>query len=261
MSESLKKFIRQFTGLLHAAICKLVYGDAKYIFILSHMRGYTSLLSHILGSSIEVAGYKEHHISYAYRGDLLNLRWSLIRDSYKYLLPNRYQMDKILHNHIEISERVLLDKRIYKIFFIRKPEGAIKSILSMLDGWDEARALDYYIDRLKVLEDYALICKQDKRAVFIEADDLIDNTGEVFCCLENFLDLTVKLSEDYNLFPKSGQKTYGDSSQYIKSGKIDRSRKKSDVRLSDETLEKSNLAYDQCKKTIASCLLTVAQCK
>ena len=49
-------------------------GRREYVIVLSHMRSYSTLLAHLLGSHPEIAGYAEMHTSYAQRRDLLRLR-------------------------------------------------------------------------------------------------------------------------------------------------------------------------------------------
>jgi hypothetical protein len=43
----------------------------KSLFVLGHMRSYSSLLCHILGSHPQIDGYCETHIKYRTRFDLL----------------------------------------------------------------------------------------------------------------------------------------------------------------------------------------------
>ena len=51
----------------------------SYIFVLSHMRSFSSLLCHILGSHSEISGYLETHLSYIGRSDLHRLE-AKVRD-------------------------------------------------------------------------------------------------------------------------------------------------------------------------------------
>ena len=56
--------------LIHPSVLK----PRKYIFLLSHIRGYTTVLGHILGSHREISGYAETWTSYQTPRDLLKLR-------------------------------------------------------------------------------------------------------------------------------------------------------------------------------------------
>jgi hypothetical protein len=47
----------------------------KTLFLLGHMRSYSSVLSHILGSHPQISGYCETHTKYRTWVDLWKLRW------------------------------------------------------------------------------------------------------------------------------------------------------------------------------------------
>ena len=49
--------------------------QTNYLFLLSHMRSYSSLMSHLLGSSPQIDGYGEMHLRYRTRLSLLALPW------------------------------------------------------------------------------------------------------------------------------------------------------------------------------------------
>jgi hypothetical protein len=54
-----------------AALAKAAFSRTQYLFVISHMRSRSSLLSHILGSHPQVIGYSELHQSYQRWSDLL----------------------------------------------------------------------------------------------------------------------------------------------------------------------------------------------
>jgi len=67
------------------------------IFLLSHMRAFTSLAGHILGSHPQINGYYEMHLSYE-DASALDQQLDVYRAS-DALKPNsRYLFDKLLHN-------------------------------------------------------------------------------------------------------------------------------------------------------------------
>jgi hypothetical protein len=65
-------------------------GRRKYIFLLSHMRSYSTLLCHILGSHSEVSGYSEARQAYVGIRDLFTLR-------YKVYLTNNNSLNEVLY--------------------------------------------------------------------------------------------------------------------------------------------------------------------
>lgn len=70
------------------------------LFLISHMRARTSLLSHIMGSHAEIAGYYEQHIAHWKRASDLRLRASLLEE--RLITPDtRYLLDKVLHVHLD----------------------------------------------------------------------------------------------------------------------------------------------------------------
>src|SRR5688572_25028043 len=73
-------------GYLHAA---------GYLFVIGHMRSYSSLLAHILGSHPRIVGYAEMHQKYRTVLDLLELSRKVERTCDKGC-AGRYVLDKIL---------------------------------------------------------------------------------------------------------------------------------------------------------------------
>ncbi|HEX5635661.1 MAG TPA: hypothetical protein VFY78_01120, partial [Gammaproteobacteria bacterium] len=67
------------------------------IFLLSHMRAFTSLAGHILGSHPQINGYYEMHISYD-NVQSLRKQLELYRENDNLKLGSRYLFDKLLHN-------------------------------------------------------------------------------------------------------------------------------------------------------------------
>ena len=65
----------------------------RYLFVLSHMRSFSSLLCHILGSHPEIAGYAEAHQAYAGRADLLQLTRK-VESTLEGAVAGRYVLDK-----------------------------------------------------------------------------------------------------------------------------------------------------------------------
>ena len=77
-----------------------------FLFVVSHMRSYSSLLCHILGSHPEISGYSETHQSYLGRNDLDRLA-KTVREHTGETALNRILLDKVLHNHADIESGIL----------------------------------------------------------------------------------------------------------------------------------------------------------
>ena len=114
----------------------------QHIFLLSHMRANTSLMSHILGSHPQISGYYEMHLSYLTENDLIKQEQLLIdkQESNKAFKNSRHFLfDKILHNDYELILENLVPEQIptlgyskFRILIsIRPPEQTIKSIVNL----------------------------------------------------------------------------------------------------------------------------------
>lgn len=228
-------------------------GNKKYLFLMSHMRSYSSLLSHILGSHDSIAGYSEMHLSYRKKSDLLTLRYRV------YLSNNRepmgdYIFDKILHNHT-ISDTILNDDRVKVLFMLREPEATLKSILKMSKNLKNPSRIsnidkisNYYLNRLKNLE--KLSDRTNGRGVYLDAEKIVDNTDFTLGYLSDWLQLPTKLSSEYKTFSKTGEPGFGDPSDNIKQGKIIKNRETADVIIPDDILKRANESYLKCREIL-----------
>jgi hypothetical protein len=222
------------------ALCK-----TKYLFILSHMRSRSTLLSHILGSNPDICGYAELHRSYRGSMSLLKMRAILSADT-KDILENKYLLDKILHNY-SISKKIfeLVNPKI--IYLVRNPENTIKSIINMgrtteLKKYqDPTEATKYYCNRLSLLEEQ--IRKNRADFFFIDSKDLIHRTDHVLLSLQDWLKLKQPLSRYYKIFRNTGTPGYGDRSQKIMSGKISRTKGYPEINIPLDCLRDAESAY------------------
>jgi len=247
-------------------LCSIAYEQPDsghpqdYIFIFSHMRSYSSLLSHILGSHPEISGYLEAHLSYSHPNDLLTLKQK-VSDATEHQVFGRFVLDKILGRNLKVSDSVLNNERIRVIFLLRNPEDTIKSILNMginLIGdedtkWSEflkdvKKICDYYISRLKQIENFSLRLKN--KALFIESEKILDEPEHVFRQIENFLGLKEKLKQDYSTFKYTGLEGKGDPSSTIKKGKITRQKSNYDFHIPADILAQAQKAYIDCRDVL-----------
>ena len=225
----------------------------KVFFIVSHMRSRSTVLSHVLGSNSGICGYSERFKSYSGRLDLLKMRVDLFLDS-RESVQNKYLLDKILHNHLSISDSLLSAIAPKAIFLLRKPESSIKSIINMAHNTaiEELKApqfvLDYYCSRLLELENLAERFKGNFH--YVESDDLINHTDEVLNNLSLWLQLEEPLEKEYSRFTKTGKPGAGEPSQNIQSGVIQNTKPHNDIHLSLAIIEQGQLAYDQCNNKL-----------
>jgi len=195
-----------------------------HIFLLSHMRASTSLMSHILGSHPEINGYYEMHLSYRTDDDLekqkqLYSSKEIVKNSSKYLF------DKLLHNDYDLLLEHLAQEKIKVLVSIRDPERTIKSIINLFRNKetdhpyaDPEEATQYYIDRVTEL---ASFCEHYKQSYYYYDADLIRTMpNETLKRIQNWLSLAITLTEQYQLFSLTGQPRLGDTSENIKKGRI-----------------------------------------
>lgn len=222
------------------------------IFLLSHMRAYTSLLGHVLGSHPEINGYYEMHINYLTAQDLLRQEQQYAL--YDNLKPgSRFLFDKLLHNDyaLELEQLNMQDAAI--LMALREPNATIKSIVNLFTKKDTPHlyasafaATQYYIERLNKLSEF---CHQNaQRYFYFDAALIYYDTANFLAILSHWLQLNTVLKESYHTFAKTGVAGAGDSSPEISSGKIIRQRqKKFVIELSDELLNMARSAYIDCR--------------
>jgi hypothetical protein len=231
----------------------LLKPQEKYIFMLSHMRSRSSLLSHILGSNDEICGYSELHYSYPKVPSLVNMHVELYQDL-SCDFTDKYLFDKLLHNSMLLNDDVLERTKPKVILLYRAPQSTLKSIINMgdLTGDDgyknQSIATDYYCNRLRRLAEYA---KKDIDVLFIDSDELVNNTEEVLIKLSNWLCLASPLSSNYTIFNRTGVTGAGDPSKNIMSGQIVKTKQHESIILDEHLLEKAIEAYTAFKAAIA----------
>lgn len=221
----------------------LSFGRYQNLFLISHMRGLTSLLSHIMGSHAEIAGYYEQHIAHRKRGCGLRLRASLLEE--RLITPEtRYLFDKVLHGHLD----PLPSAPAVRIILLRRPEATVKSIIRMgLDRgskWqDEQEAVSYYCNRLQQILLLAQHCSQQQ--ALIKSEDIVATPEAVLQGLSAFLELEPPLSARYDSFEKTGQAVSGDPSGAILAGRILTQSHRQDISLTPRLLDQAEERYTQ----------------
>ncbi len=221
------------------------------IFILSHMRAYTSLLGHILGSHPAINGYYEMHQGYGSAQDLA-VQVQRYTQSEALKPGSRFLLDKLLHNdyrldlrHLDLNgERILLT--------LRPPGPTINSIVSLFakkqtdDPYAHpARATQYYCERLQALTAFA----QDYpgRYGYFDAELIRSDTPRLLAALQAWLGLDSPLSAQYQRFSRTGLAGAGDSSPAIHSGRVIADPSHYPEVLDGPLLEQATQAYEACR--------------
>lgn len=252
-----KRYLR---ALFYSA--RILSSGHEYVFILSHMRSYSSLLSHILGSHPEILGYSERHESYRWYGDLLRMRIH-VSSTVPGHQPRRYILDKILHNEHSLSNAILQRPTVKLVFLIRSPADTLRSIINMGNSmigisWytDPLKVVQYYSDRLNRLIDIA--SKRQAGALFVKAEDIINRTTVTLGSITQYLDLNTPIDPEYNVFKFTGQPGYGDPSDNIKQGRIlpGTDTKYPKIAIPEAYMEMAQQAYENCNKQLEKmCIL------
>jgi hypothetical protein len=229
--------------------------QVKRIFLLSHMRAYTSLLGHILGSHPEIDGYYEMHRSYATGKDLQQQ----LRDYAEREQPkpgSRYLFDKLLHNDYTLNLTLPELGDAATLVALRQPEPTLKSIVSLfakkdIDDLyaDPAGATTYYVERLHALTTFGR--QQPKRYFYFDAERIRTDTRRLLDDLGQWLQLASPLTEHYQLFSQTGTAGKGDSSPAIASGHIIRQQSRyPDLALDPALFQQAAKAYRHCRQQL-----------
>lgn len=235
---------------------RLLVARRQYLFLLSHMRCYTTVLGHILGGHEEIAGSYEVHQSYTSGWDLIRLRYvTYYMHTRKF--AKKYFFDKILHDSHVVSPAILNRNDVRVLFSLRDPADAIRSMIHVSLNYtdhpdkrpeypDTYRLGEYYVARLKTLE--GLCLSLEKRALYFDGDDVVNDTQRLFAFLKRELGLNRDLSEEYPTYAHTGTYHLGDPSERIRKGRLDRERTDlSYIAPPECVIERAREAYARCR--------------
>ena len=231
------------------------YRDLDTLFVISHMRGYTTLLSHLLGSHPEVSGYFETHSSYHELADLMRLRATL--DDADGLSGNeKWIVDKVLGCDLAIADRILRREDVTLLFALRRPLATMKSLLATREryGWrmDRESMVAYYFQRLPQIADFA---RRAPGGYYLDAEALVEDTDRALENLTAALQLSTPLQPEFATRSLTGKAGFGCPSDYIRQGRIVRERESyADIRVDPALARRAEDAYRECRQTL------LAQC-
>ena len=227
----------------------------QHVFLLSHMRAYTSLFGHIMGSNPEICGYYEMHIGYYSWKSLV--RQKLLYFKNEEIKPKFSRMfDKVLHNDHQVSNNILNSKRTKTIFSLRRPQDTIPSILHLYKDVDpshefnsESFATDYYMQRLSELESLAGSLQQ--AFFYFDAESLKQDPNECLECLSDWLQLRIPLSPNYGLQKNTSKKRFGDTSANLEAGRVIEGKSAyTDFRFDADTMNEAIRMHHKVRKLL-----------
>ena len=225
------------------------------IFLLSHMRAFTSLAGHILGSHPRINGYFEMHISYE-DATALEKQLEVFRQYETPKENSQYLFDKLLHNDYRLNPERLGPVDIRILVSLLEPEHTIKSIVDLFASKpvedlyaSPVEAASYYTERVKTLAGF---CRSVNVPYYYYDAELFQTApGTLLGKLTDWLELDSPLSERYQLFSQTGKAGKGDSSEFIRSGKIEKTiMDYSHVRIPDDALRRAREVYRDCRATM-----------
>jgi hypothetical protein len=229
------------------------------ILLLSQMRSYSSLFGHNVGSSDEIDGYYEMHNHYFTIRSILKSKLQFLMSQ----LPSnkhRYFFDKILHNHLNVTDQILKSDNTKIVIMIRKPQDTLPSILKMANNRGFTSKMQapeeaclYYINRIKKLVAYSK--KVEGKYLFLESESFIKEDGEALKILTKYLELDgPPLSGSFNQFKHTSKEKFGDMSGNLKNAKIIITNKNQVANNYDEYFSegKINDSYLEAKKILTN---------
>jgi hypothetical protein len=221
------------------------------------MRAYTSLAGHILGSHPQINGYYEMHLGYE---DASALDRQLAAYQHDEVLKpgSRYLFDKLLHNDYALKPERLGLADIKILVALAEPEHTIKSIVQLFAQKPDpdlyaspVEAANYYVERVRALAEF---CRTtDWLFYYFDAELLVRAPEQLLPSLTAWLELDSPLSERYEVFSHTGKARRGDTSERVRSGRIDRGRSDyAHVVIPEAVLGAAEAAYRACREEIVA---------
>lgn len=227
------------------------------IFLLSHMRAYTSLAGHILGSHPQINGYYEMHLGYE-DASALDRQLAAYRQDEALKPGSRFLFDKLLHNDYALKPERLGRADIKVLVALAEPEHTIKSIVHLFRQKPDpdlyaspVEAAKYYVERVRALAEF---CRTtDWPYTYFDAELLVRAPEKLLPRLTAWLELDSPLSERYEVFSHTGKARRGDTSERVRSGRIDRVRSDyAHVVIPEAVLGAAQAAYRECREAIVA---------
>ena len=171
---------------------------------------------------------------------------------------SRYLFDKLLHNDYVLKPERLGPAELKILVSLAEPERTIRSIVHLFRQKADPdlyasplEAVKYYVERVRALAEF---CRtSDWPYYYFDAELLLRAPEKLLPRLTAWLELESPLSERYEVFSQTGKARRGDTSERVRSGRIDRVRSDySDVLIPQEVLRGAEEAYRACREEIVA---------
>lgn len=213
--------------ILHRNLARPFFRRPRLVIVLGTMRSGSTVLSNVLISNSEIAGFGESHLVYDEPEQLLDLRYWVFRYTHRYPKQNTYLFDKILHTpYTPDLPRMLVSCEPRVIFMLRSPAPTARSIYNMIAARRPHKLAEINVwtllaDRYEDLRRLAAEVPGGVPVAAISYDAMIEDPEVVLDRLSKFLDLTTPLSANYEVPRWGGRWGLGDGSQKMQTGQID----------------------------------------
>lgn len=223
---------------LHLA--RALLRNHRHVLMFSHMRSYSTLIGHLLGSHPQVSGYSEQQQSYRTFADLSGLCYGIWKVS-DHRVEGDYLFDKLLHDGHVVTDRVLERPDVLPIYAVREPVASLRSIVAMAraknrPAWQDPEGASRHLHkRYAAVRDLAER-RGDAAALF--TDSVVLEPEQTLAGLSRYLGLDTVISPSYASFPKTGVPGFGDPTGPIAAGRIVSDRPTHEVDAPDDLVER-----------------------
>lgn len=228
----------------------------RHILMFSHMRSYSTLIGHLLGSHPQVSGYSEQQQSYRTFADLSGLTYGIWKVS-EHRVQGDYLFDKLLHDGHVVTDRVLERDDVLPVYAIREPVASLRSIVAMAraknrPAWQEPEDAGRHLQkRYAALRD---LTSRRAEAAALFTDSVVLEPEPTLAGLSTYLGLRTPVSPAYDSFPKTGVSGFGDPTGPIAAGRI----------VSDRPVHEVDVPADLAARLVEdyrkTCDLLVSRC-
>lgn len=220
IKQHIVKKLRNLMYFYYSIYFKL-FRFPRLIFVISTMRSYTSVFSHILGSHKDILGKGEKHLKY---GNLnyKNHVFECLFQQRSFFPRYQYILDNVNWDGEEPTGEFLdLENDNTKIIFLlRNPNDTLASIIKRggLSWYDIS---NYYLKRLQSISIFKdKLTNKSINYLYIEAEGFILNRDKYLNKISKYLGLKSTLIDRYKTDKLTGHSGYSDDSKNIFSKKL-----------------------------------------
>lgn len=247
-----KQITKRLILTVYDGLSHLKYGGQKYIFLHSHMRARSTLLTSILCSSHEISGDHEYHQSYNDFSGLDFLRWKILRMNTRWKPFPKYVLDHINQSTFKVAPPLFEKSNIFHIFLLRPPLNTIQSCLTK---WKDTRSLDYFLKyynyRVEELVELSkLASKSPNGYIYINSDELVENPEKNLDKISKYLALCEPLSVEYKRETPWIDNAAPDHEIFPSQGKIVKKKYNYTTVIPQEKIEPAWLTYKKAHKEL-----------